>query len=100
MYLSVCAPSAVRGSRRHLRRHPPQAEPNKASHMEHDVPLPVAAACLGMSWHVVYRLALSGRLGRLTRRNNRWHVTAAGIEAYKEQQHQQADRQQASGVEK
>ena len=67
--------------------------------MEHDVSLPVAAACLGVSWHVVYRLALSGRLGRLTRRQNRWHVTAAGIEAYREDERQQSDEQQASGVE-
>jgi predicted site-specific integrase-resolvase len=60
------------------------------------VPLPVAAARLGMSWHVVYRLALSGRLGPLTRRDNRWHVTTAGVEAFKEQQQQESSRQQAS----
>lgn len=54
--------------------------------MNQDLSLPVAAARLGTSWHVVYRLALSGKLGPLTRLNNRWCLTVAGIEAYEQRQ--------------
>jgi hypothetical protein len=54
--------------------------------MSQELSLPVAAARLGTSWHVVYRLALSGKLGRLTRSNNRWVLTMAGIEAYEQRE--------------
>ena len=62
--------------------------------MNEELSLPVAAARLGKSWHVVYRLALSGRLGPLTRYNNRWIVTLAGIEAF--EQHERRSDQQNS----
>ncbi len=58
--------------------------------MNQELFLPVAAARLGMSWHVVYRLALSGRLGPLERRNNRWILTVTGVEAYQEKEHRAA----------
>lgn len=58
--------------------------------MNQELFLPVAAARLGMSWHVVYRLALSGYLGPLKRRNNRWVLTVTGIEAYEETQRKAA----------
>lgn len=54
--------------------------------MNQDLSLPVAAARLGKSWHVVYRLALSGKLGPLTRLNNRWGLTLTGIEAYEQRE--------------
>jgi hypothetical protein len=58
--------------------------------MNQELFLPAAAARLGMSWHVVYRLALSGRLGPLERRDNRWVLTMAGIEAYERAEHSAA----------
>jgi predicted site-specific integrase-resolvase len=59
--------------------------------MSQELSLPVVAARLGMSWHVVYRLALSGKLGPLTRANNRWILTAAGIEAYEQRESDAAE---------
>jgi hypothetical protein len=64
--------------------------------MNQDLSLPIAAARLGMSWHVVYRLALSGQLGRLTRHNNRWSVTLAGIEAYERHGHRPDEQQNST----
>lgn len=52
--------------------------------MNQELFLPAAAARLGTSWHVVYRLALSGRLGPLERRDHRWILTLAGIKAYEQ----------------
>ena len=70
-------------------RSPPCSTPQT---MNEELFLPAAAARLGMSWHVVYRLALSGHLGPLERRDNRWVLTMAGIEAY-----EQAQRRAARG---
>ena len=75
--LGACGVSAP------VARSPPCSAPKL---MNQELFLPVAAARLGMSWHVVYRLALSGCLGPLERRNNRWILTVTGIEAYQEKE--------------
>ena len=50
--------------------------------MQDVVSLPLAAAKLGVSYAVVYRLAISGELGPVNQSRGRWQVTAAGIDAY------------------
>jgi hypothetical protein len=50
--------------------------------MQDEVSLPAAAASIGVSWAVAWRLAMTGELGPVRQVGTRWRVSAAGLDAY------------------